>query len=383
MTITTDLRNADLPTLVSVLRDQHARRYDVVVPASSLAMQDDGTVSVIHTTEPTIDENGVTPGGIESYACRATEVADEHLGERCDIPRRYYKKLRADAPSLLATNVNHWLQADTRRVFVRAFRGDDGEMGILRAVRSDRFQPYDALDVVVAALQGIHATGLVDPQDLEIRADLSSRRMYVRVNAPTITRECPELVQSYRDPRTGRTGTDYGVVSAGFELRDSDVGEGALSLSPRIEFLVCKNGLTRTQDGMRSVHLGGAKDTGVIDWSAATLRKTMDVITSKTSDAVRTFLSPGYLDGVISELRGFADAKIGDPLAIIEEVAKKMVFSQDEQAMILSAFIAGGDVSALGVAQAITSVAQSDDISADRAATLSDSAWPAMVLAAR
>ena len=38
-----------------------------------------------------------------------TKNAHRQLGEWSDIPVKYYKKMLADSPALLAGNVNHWL----------------------------------------------------------------------------------------------------------------------------------------------------------------------------------------------------------------------------------------------------------------------------------
>lgn len=371
------LRNGSLGSLVDLLKDENVRRHDLVVPASQLAMTLTGNVGYNLSTE-TIDENGVTPAGW--YTVAPTTVAHEQIGQAFDIPRPYYKRMLDGSADLLSDNVNHWLRRDARSFFVRTLSASEDQPAVMRALLSDRFRPMDDLDTLLAALEGVRAAG-VSTSDLEITADRSERRMYVRIDAPGVNIEAPDLTDRYVDPRTGRRGSSFPVVSAGVVIRNSDVGMGAWSIAPRITFLVCKNGMTRTTEAQRKVHVGGRHDEGVVDWSDETLRRELAVITSKTTDAVKTFLTVDYLEGVANELRGFKAVTLADPLAAVAEVTKSLNYSKDDAESILQAFVKGGDLSPLGVAQAITNVAQ--DLDADKAADFENDSWAAMETAAR
>lgn len=373
----TTLRNGSLGSLVDLLRDENVRRHDLVVPASQLTMTESGKVGIF-TSEPTFDEHGVTAAGWNTV--EPTTVAHEQIGSTFDIPRSYYKRMLDGSGDLLAENVNHWLRADERSFFVRTLTGTDGGQGVMRALLSDRFRPMDDLDTLLAALEGVRAAG-IDPSDLEISADRSDRRMYVRINAPGVTIEAPDLTDRYVDPRTGRTGRSYPIVSAGLVIRNSDVGQGAWAIAPRITFLVCTNGMTRTTETQRKVHVGGRQDEGVIDWSDETMRRELAVITSKTTDAVTQFLSVNYLQSVANELRGFGAVVLADPLAAVREVTKGLNYSKDDAESILQAFVKGGDLSPLGIGQAITNVAQ--DLDADKASDMENDSFPAMAHAVR
>lgn len=373
----TTLRNGSLGSLVDLLRSENVRRHDLVVPASQLAMTMVGNVGYNLTTE-TIDENGVTPAGW--YTAAPTTVAHEQIGQAFDIPRPYYKRMLDGSADLLSDNVNHWLRRDERSFFVRTLSASADEPAVMRALLSDRFRPMDDLDTLLAALEGVRAAG-INPSDLHIEADRSDRRMYVRIDAPGVTIAAPDLTERYVDPRSGRSGTNFPLVSAGVVIRNSDVGQGAWSIAPRVTFLVCKNGMTRTTEAQRKIHVGGRHDEGVVDWSDETLRRELAVITSKTTDAVSTFLTPEYLNGVANELRGFRSIELPNPLAAVAEVTKGLNYSKDDAESILQAFVKGGDLSPFGVAQAITNIAQ--DLDADKAADMENDSWAAMEHAAR
>jgi len=60
-------------------------------------------------------------------------IAHEQIGDRLGIPRRYYEKMRAEAPELLARNVNRWFERQPEKRLVRTLDGN------VRAFLSDRY----------------------------------------------------------------------------------------------------------------------------------------------------------------------------------------------------------------------------------------------------
>ena len=97
---------------------------------------------------------------------------------------------------------------------------------------------------------------------------------------------------------------------------------------------------------MRAVHLGEKLDEGIIRWSDDTQRRELDLITSKTRDAVATFLDVDYMQTKIIELKSLAEADVVNAPKTIQRVSKKIHSSQNEQESILTHFIQGGDTSA-------------------------------------
>jgi ABC-type taurine transport system ATPase subunit len=83
----------------------------------------------------------------------------------------------------------------------------------------------------------------------------------------------------------------------------------------------------------------------------------------------------------ITELQELAGVDVTKPADTIQRVGRKVGWSETEQDEILSHFIKGGQTTALGVAQAVTSVAQTTD-SPDRQDELEISALAAAELVA-
>lgn len=75
-----------------------------------------------------------------------TEHAHTQIAARLDIPGKYYNRMRASAPVLLAANVNEWFHSKPERRMLRTL---DGKM---RAFLSDRYRRLDNYDLAEAVL---------------------------------------------------------------------------------------------------------------------------------------------------------------------------------------------------------------------------------------
>lgn len=391
MTANTAVRNANLQDLVTLLKDQHARKLDVVVPATAVTSHN----ARLHVsgTEAVIDDHGVTKA---DGVYRPTEVADEGLAYRLGIPIGYLRNLRNSRPDLYDANVNGWLHGyeptehfdsasspipadpNPKSFLLRAFRGDDGGEGVARAFLSDRYGIIDNLDVLTAALSGIRDAGVEVNID---RCDLSDRKMYVRVTAPQVQAMAPDLLAGYRSPFTGQSGDQLPVVFAGFVISNSEVGGGAYTITPQVVVQVCSNGMTVKKDALRSVHLGSKQEEGVIRWSQDTLQKGLDLVTARTRDAVSTFLDTEYVEKVVADVTEQAGRPLPNAADNVQDVTKQLQFSDAETSGVLDHFIKGGQTTAGGVMAAVTSYAQTIN-DADRAYQVEEAGMRALELAA-
>jgi hypothetical protein len=401
--IQTTARNATLTDLANLLKSQQARKVDVV--ASARKIRATNGVLVIAGTEAEISDEGVT--NTDGYYT-PTVVCDEGIAEKLAIPLAYLRRLRSDRVDLYDANVNGWLHgaendadsADPRAFLVRCFRSDDTGIGVARAFLSDRYKLVDNLDVLTSALDGVKQAGV----QVEIDGcDLTDRRMYVRIVAPEVTARAGELLRDYRspfrDPEVQRAsgisldrardlargegmGYEPGeepIVFAGFVLSNSEVGGGAFSIVPRVVIKVCKNGLTITRDAMRAVHLGGRLDEGTIAWSEDTQEKNLALVRAKTRDAVASFLDSGYLKRLIDGIEEQSGVRVKPD--DVKVIGKRLQFDQETIDGVLDHFVRGGDVTAGGVMNAVTSYAQTVH-NADAAHDLEAKALPALEVAA-
>ena len=382
--LTTEARNVDLPDLVDMLKAQSDVRYDVVVASSQIEMR--GGDLIVHGGAARVDDDGVT---VADARLVPTPIFDEGVSRRFDIPLRYVRTLRSRVKAdvddyrrgtIYDRNVNYWLAANpNKRHLVRGFRTDDPDVpGIARALLSDRYRTIDNYDVLMATLDGVRQAGVEVQID---GADLSDHRMSLRLTCPEVSEYAADLLDGYRSPFTGETGADNPTIFAGLVVKNSETGGGAFTIVPRLVVQVCSNGLQMTKDAVRAIHLGGKLDEGVVEWSDETQRHELELVTSKTRDAVSTFLDVDYMRAKIAGLRELAGIEVVHPVDTIERIARKTGWTDVEEASILSHFIRGGQTTALGVAQAVTSYAQTVDAT-DRQDELESSAIVAAELAA-
>ncbi|MFG1820608.1 DUF932 domain-containing protein [Kribbella sp. NPDC049174] len=389
----TTLRNKDLKALAAMLQEQQTRKVDFVAPAASIRAEE-GMI-VVTGAEAELTEDGVTQ---VDGVYQPTSVMLDGLAAKLDVPVGYLKRTHRTRPDLWDANVNGWLHGrkpkirnrdgehelirpavpgDDRSFLVRTFRGEQGP-GLGRAFLSDGYKLIDNLDALMATLDGVRAAGV----DIDVRGcDLSDSRMYVRLLAPQISAYAPELLKGYRSPFTGATGDENPTVFAGFVISNSEVGAGAYSITPQIVVEICGNGATITKDVQRSVHVGSRMAEGLIRWSDETRAKEIELIRSKTKDAVRTFLDVGYVTRVIADLEKTAGKPIDGADKVVRAVGKKLAFSEEQISGVLDHFIQGGQRTAGGVLQAVTSYAQTIK-SADAAADVEAQGVKAMELAA-
>lgn len=343
--------HATLPDIAALLRDQQARKVDVVAPAAAIRAH--GAQLIIDGSTPVLGEYGIT---LTAGAYTPTLVCDQGIADKLGIPGAYLRRLREERPALYDANVNGWLAGDGRKFLVRCLKPESGSgPGVVRAFLSDGYKIIDSLDVLMAALDGIRASGYPVRVD---QCDLTERRMYVRVMCDQVGTLAPALLANYRSPFTGASGADNPVVFSGFVITNSETGCGAFTLTPRLVVQVCDNGMTITKDALRAVHLGERHEEGVIAWSGNTLDKVLNLITAKTTDAVQAFLSPEYAERAIREIERAAGRPVTDLAETVRTVSQRLRFTEEQQASILNHFILGGDITAGGVMHAVTSVAQ-------------------------
>jgi hypothetical protein len=389
-------RNASLEDLVTLLREQRAAVHDFVAPARRIHSVD----GVLHVDDA---EQDMTDSGVTSRIgrYRPTQVMDDQIAGRLDVPRAYMRRLRAQRIDMYDQTVNGWLHGydgfgdpervipgDPRKFLFRTFRDEAGGEGIGRAFLSDSYKAIDNYDVLMQVLKGINDSGI---QARVRAADLTEARMHVRLDCPAITAAAPRLLDGYRNPFTNaRLNSARGgdpndapgarppqvgdIVSAGLRITNSEVGWGSFTIYPEIVVLACTNGMTRDEGKFRAVHLGGKLDEGQITWSAETQQKALDLVMSRTKDAVKAFLSEDYLTKSVADIEGKATAELNRPAQeVVQVVGKQLSWSDREQDGILDMFLRGGQATRGGVVNAVTAFSQTVP-SADRGFELDMSA---------
>jgi hypothetical protein len=358
--ITTPIRRVkDRHVIAGRLAAIQEARVDVVHPMSALAWADGCGEANLNLTEPYLTPTGV----VASLSGAASPTALRHVAARLDVPMPYLTRLNGSGNGdLAAYNINTLSGRNDKTVMSRWLMCEDG--AYLRAVLSDRYGAIDNVDLVAAVITGLKSAG-VGLGDCEVDADITDDRFRLRIAVPAIQQAAPDLLVGYRPPITPARrlhdqtgGEDLPVLWAGLEISNSETGKGAVQLLPRAVVQVCRNGMTKTADMLRQIHVAGRLQEGVIDWSESTKRKSLELTTSQVEDAARAFCSVSYLDKLIAEMRQAKGATVESPTTAVKIVAERIGLSEAEGKRVLDLFAASGDTTMFGLAQAVTVAAQ-------------------------
>jgi hypothetical protein len=318
-----------------------------VAGAKSGNMPGDGDSTAVHL-EPRLI---LTNGSPSPYPIR--ELAHRQIGERLGIPAKYYDRMLAEAPQLLVANANHWFEQQGEKRMVRTLDGH------VRAFLSNRYQRIDNHEVAEVVLPTLMEAG----RDLQIvSCEVTEKRLYIKATDKSVVAE----VKGSR-----RVGD---LVEAGMMITNSEVGLGAVQVTPFLNFLWCLNGCVINKAGMRSTHVGTRLD--VDDDIAALLaddtRKVLDRgVLLKVRDTVRALLDSKAHQQRVDKMSEQTQQLITapNPAAAIEVLANDYQLNEGEQGSVLRHLIQGGDLSRYGLMNAVTRTAE-DAPDYDRATEL-------------
>ena len=326
-----------LSELVTTVAKQVTSRHDYVADTRNVQFKATGSGLTM-----VLDK----PDGADEYT--PTDLCHAQISAHTRVPKQYYDRLRTEAPELLATNVNHWLDRAPARRLVRTLDRN------ARAFMSDKYRPLDNYDLMQAILPKLGES------QLEIKScELTETRLYIKAVSPKVQGEIKK----------------GDVVQAGVVISNSEVGAGALSVLPLLYRLVCTNGMIcEDSNAMRRYHTGRRNEGDNGSWevfSDATRRQSDKAIFMQAKDLVNNFLTHEYVERLLVPMRIAAGSPIQnmDLTTVVERVQKTFTLTEDEGTGIMRYLAAGGDLTQWGLANAITRSAQ-DVESYDRATDL-------------
>ena len=320
--------------LATEIQRQADGKRDYVTDTRSLEMTGRGQLAMdLNDTQVTVD---VTPH------------THNQIAQRVGIPTSYYKKMQAEAPQLLATNVNTWFQDKPERRMVRTLEGN------ARAFLSDRYRILDHYEILEAVLPVVGEMG----EGVNIvSTEITDNRIYLKVINKRL-----ELEVQKGD-----------AVQAGFVISNSEIGMGAVKVEPLIYRLVCLNGMIAQDYSQRKYHVGRAAastDEAYELYADETLKADDEAFLLKIRDTVRAAVDIAKFTTIVDRMRESIGQKIeGSPIKAVEVASKTFNLNQGESDGVLNHLIRGGDLSAYGLLNAITRTAQ-DVESYDRSTEL-------------
>ena len=133
---------------------------------------------VADTSKLVFENDALLVGNAGAYPL--TDHAHGQIAERVGIPKRYYDRMRADAPALLADNVNHWFRVTPERRMVRTLDGK------ARAFLSDRYHRIDNERIADAVLPVLLESG---GHGAVVSCCITDSRLYIQALFPRLEGE--------------------------------------------------------------------------------------------------------------------------------------------------------------------------------------------------
>lgn len=304
---------------------------------------------VAATTDMVFGDGALSVGGAGAFPL--TDHAHGQIAERVGIPKRYYDRMRVEAPALLAGNVNHWFRETPERRMVRTLDGK------ARAFLSDRYRRIDNEQIADAVLPALLEGG---GHGAVVSCCITDAKLYIQALFPRLEGEVKR-----GDP-----------VQAGVIVSNGEIGDGALDVRPMIYRLVCTNGMIAGQVAedarLRRNHVGRRAEIGE-DYSIyadETLKADDRALSLKIRDSIRAIAQPRLFARILDEMRHAAQQQpVCNPIAAVAELGNAYPVAQSERDSILTNLIRGGDYSKWGMVNAITETANGHP-SYDRAVEL-------------
>jgi len=266
------------------------------------------------------------------------KTAHQQFAQRLGVPKPYYDRMREQAPDLLATNLNHWLEHEPA---TRLLRTMDNQV---RAFLSDRYRPLDNFDLAEAML----------PKLMGLEANVQSTgitedRFYLKAVTERVQGEVKQ----------------GDVVQAGIVISNSEVGHGSLKIEELDFRLVCLNGMIR-EAAVRRAHLGRNSGVDLIDgarefYRDETRRLEDAAFWNKVKDSADAVFDQSRFNRRLDQYREASQLALPAPVKAVDFVAERVGLLEREKESVLAHLIQGGDLSAWGVANAVTRASQDVD----------------------
>ena len=280
-----------------------------------------------------------------------TQHASRQLGAKFGIPAKYFDRMLADAPDLLASNANHWLHEEPKDLMVRTL------FGKVRGIMSNRYQRIDNVNIAEDILPF-----LLEQQTngLEIAScEVTEKKLYIKAVMHKMVSEIKK----------------GDVVEAGLWISNSEIGCGEFEVAPFIHRLICLNGVKVNDAKFGKRHVGAranVNDTTYSILSDETLRADDKAFMLKARDVVKAAFDEKMFESNVNKLRDTTDRKLeGNPVKAVEVLGNSTGLLQGEQEGILRKLIEGADLSQYGLVNAVTAYSQDVD-SYDRASDLEE-----------
>jgi hypothetical protein len=310
------MKGLTLQQLAAKIESQQALKKDYIADTAGMKIILDGIANTPKLVVPRQGEFNILSTG------------HDQIGTKVGIPSKYYDRMLAKSPALLANNINTWFKLEPEKRMVRTLGPD------MRALLSSRYQRIENDAIAKAVLPVLH-----DIPDVKIvSCEITERRMYIQAVAPRVQGEVKK----------------GDVIQSGVVISNSEIGYGAVTVADMDWRLICLNGAISAQK-FRAYHIGRHIEDNAALWNEDTVEADDRAVLLKARDMVRAAVDENRFRQRIEKMQGLTQIKVeGNPAEAVEVLSQKIGATEDEKGGILRSLIEGADLSAWGVLNAVT-----------------------------
>lgn len=344
-----------LDGLITRIVAEDARKHDVIADTRRMSIMpmlerndDDGEWT---SSEPKLLLD--TEDGLSEF--HLTDHALGQMSTDLGIPKRYFDRMKVDAPGLFRNNVHHWFNNEPKARLVRGLTNGDGSM-TGRAWMSDKFRRLDNMEIARTLLPEFENLGT--PVEFH-QAAVTDTRLYIRALFPAIERDIKKVGDTVR----------WGV-----EIKNSEIGAGSLTISGFMLVLQCTNGMVASK-ALNARHIGKREDEGILSNEALAADDVAFWLAAR--DTLRATCSEAAFADIADRLEGLSEVQVVSPVAATRVLGNDLGLTEEEQEAVMLSL--AGDPNGIGRGQwgmlnAVTAVAQTVE-SFDRQAELEGIGW--------
>lgn len=327
-----------LVELATEIERQQATKRDLIAPTSIIDAE-------------VVDNQVVVRIGDESQSEQfgINRVGHQQIAEHAGIPKPYYDRMLAEAPELLADNINTWFKSKPEPRMVRTLDGK------VRAFLSDKYRPLENVDLAEAVLP------VLSDLNVEITScQITDTRLYIKAVDKNVMTELPAGFKFGDGKHTIiHTRELYPAIT----ISNSEVGQGMLGIQGGLYDGFCSNLAYFGERSLKKYHVGSkhliSEEELYAVLSDQTRRLDDAALWSKVRDLVKVAFDRAKYEQLVNKVKGAVQDVIeGDPVKVIELSAKKFSLNEGEKTSVLRHLIEGGELSRFGLYNAITRTAQ-------------------------
>lgn len=353
-----------LDTLIERVLAEDARKHDLLADTRRMSVAVDERVREAGAHEIVEDADKLKeldvllsvdrdPAATQDFSSETFRLSPHALGQMATdlgIPKRYFDRMKTDAPHLFRDNVHHWMYEEPTRRMIRAYTNERG-YPTGRAWLSDRYRRLDNIEIAKKLLPEFER---LDTEVAFHNAFVNDDKFYLRAVFPKMERDI-----KLGDP-----------VQWGVQIKNSEVGAAQFSIDSFVLRLVCKNGLVVAKV-MSQRHVGKRLGENLSDEA---IRADDKAFWLAARDELRAAISETQFETVVQTLRETTDgAVITAPIAATERLAKTYSLSDGEKEAVLTQLAVNGDMTRWGALNAITAAAHSVEF--DRRVEMEELGW--------